>query len=94
MTAVNYEAEYNNRERVPEHLGIMERWTAASVALFVATFAFLVGRWRRATPALRRVLRPVYLAGGLKAVFLNFGTSKRTPRFSLRFCPTRHSSCA
>ena len=32
MTAVTYEAEYNNRERVPEHVGIMERWAAASVA--------------------------------------------------------------
>jgi arylformamidase len=28
--SVNYEAEYNNRERVPEHVGIVERWAAAS----------------------------------------------------------------
>jgi arylformamidase len=32
MNAVNFEAEYNNRERVPEHVGIMQRWAAASVA--------------------------------------------------------------
>ena len=48
-------------------------WTAASVALFVAAFALLVGRWRRATPALRRILRPVYLAGGLSVVLLAIG---------------------
>jgi arylformamidase len=30
MTTVNFEAEYNNRERVPEHVGIMQRWAAAS----------------------------------------------------------------
>jgi arylformamidase len=32
MSAVNFEAEYNNRERVPEHVDIMQRWAAASVA--------------------------------------------------------------
>jgi signal transduction histidine kinase len=48
-------------------------WTAASVVLFLATFALLVGRWRRATPALRRILRPVYLAGGLSVVLLAIG---------------------
>jgi PAS domain S-box-containing protein len=48
-------------------------WTTASVVLFVAAFALLVGRWRRATPALRRILRPVYLAGGLSVVLLAIG---------------------
>jgi PAS domain S-box-containing protein len=48
-------------------------WTAASVGLFLATFAFLVGRWRHATPGLRRILRPVYLAGGLSVVLLAIG---------------------
>jgi signal transduction histidine kinase len=48
-------------------------WTTASVILFLATFALLVGRWRRATPALRRILRPVYLAGGLSVVLLAIG---------------------
>jgi signal transduction histidine kinase len=48
-------------------------WTAASVVLFVAAFALLVGRWRRATPTLRRMLRPVYLAGGLSVVLLSIG---------------------
>jgi signal transduction histidine kinase len=48
-------------------------WTAASVVLFLATFAFLVGRWRRATPTRRRILRPVYLAGGLSVVLLAIG---------------------
>jgi signal transduction histidine kinase len=48
-------------------------WTAASVILFLATFWLLVGRWRRATPALRRILRPVYLAGGLSVGLLAIG---------------------
>ena len=48
-------------------------WTTASVILFLATFALLVGRWRRATSALRRILRPVYLAGGVSVVLLAIG---------------------
>ena len=48
-------------------------WTTASVALFGAAFMLLVGRWRRGTPALRRILRPVYLAGGLSVVLLAIG---------------------
>ncbi len=48
-------------------------WTTASVVLFLATFALLVGRWRRATPALRRILRPVYLAGGVSIVLFAIG---------------------
>ncbi|MGZ8740689.1 MAG: hypothetical protein ACXWZ8_08865, partial [Gaiellaceae bacterium] len=31
-------------------------WTAAAVLLFLAVFVLLVGRWRRATPGLRRTL--------------------------------------
>ncbi len=30
MTAIDYEAEYNNRRRVPEHEAIAARWAAAS----------------------------------------------------------------
>ena len=48
-------------------------FTTVAVALFVAAFALLVGRWRRATPALRRILRPVYLAGGLSVALLAIG---------------------
>jgi signal transduction histidine kinase len=48
-------------------------WTAASLTLFVAAFVLLVGRWRRGTPALRRILRSVYLAGGLSVVLLAIG---------------------
>ncbi|MGZ8701817.1 MAG: histidine kinase [Gaiellaceae bacterium] len=48
-------------------------WTAAAVLLFLAVFVLLVGRWRRATPGLRRTLRPVYLAGGLSVVLLAIG---------------------
>jgi PAS domain S-box-containing protein len=48
-------------------------WTTVSVLLFAVTFWFLVGRWRTATPALRRILRPVYLAGGLSVILLAIG---------------------
>jgi PAS domain S-box-containing protein len=48
-------------------------WTTASVALFAGAFLLLVGRWRRGTPALRRILRTVYLAGGLTVVLLAIG---------------------
>jgi signal transduction histidine kinase len=48
-------------------------FTALVVVLFSAVFALLVRRWRKATPALRRILRPVYLAGGLSVVLLAVG---------------------
>jgi arylformamidase len=32
MTAIDYELEYNNRARVPEHVEILARWRAASAA--------------------------------------------------------------
>ena len=32
MTKIDYEAEYNNRRRVPEHEAIAARWAAASTA--------------------------------------------------------------
>jgi PAS domain S-box-containing protein len=45
--------------------------TALSVGILIATVAILVRRWRRATPALRRTLTPVYLsAGALFALLL------------------------
>ncbi len=47
--------------------------TALTIALIVAVAAVLVGRWRRASSALRRVLRPVYLATGGTCVFLVLG---------------------
>jgi PAS domain S-box-containing protein len=55
------------------HVAVTVLWTAASVFLFAAAFMFLVGRWRTATPALRRILRPVYLAGGLSVLLLAIG---------------------
>jgi PAS domain S-box-containing protein len=48
-------------------------WTVVGVALFIAAFWLLIGRWRRATPAMRRQLRPVYLAGGLSVLLLAIG---------------------
>ena len=44
--------------------------TAFTVALAGAVVFVLTLRWRRATPALRRVLAPVYLAGGAALVVL------------------------
>jgi signal transduction histidine kinase len=48
-------------------------FTTIAVVLFGAAFALLVGRWRSATPAFRRILRPVYLAGGLSVLLLAIG---------------------
>jgi signal transduction histidine kinase len=55
------------------HIAQTAVWTAIAVVLFAAAFWLLVGRWRRGTPALRRQLRPVYLAGGLSVVLLAIG---------------------
>ena len=44
---------------------------ATAVVVLLAVLALLFRRWRRATPALRRILRPVYVAGGLSlALFI------------------------
>lgn len=48
-------------------------FTTIVVVLVGAAFALLVERWRRATPAFRRILRPVYLAGGLSVLLLAIG---------------------
>ena len=48
-------------------------WTAASVLLFAAAVMLLLGRWRETTPGLRRILRSVYLFGGLSIVLLAIG---------------------
>ncbi len=55
------------------HVAETALWTTASVVLFVVAFMLLVGRWRNATPGLRRILRQVYLAGGLSVVLLAIG---------------------
>ena len=36
MTAIDYEAEYNNRQRVPEHVEINERWALLAAAYRLA----------------------------------------------------------
>lgn len=55
------------------HVAETAVWTSVAVVLFASAFALLIGRWRRATPALRRQLRPVYLAGGLSVLLLAIG---------------------
>jgi signal transduction histidine kinase len=48
-------------------------FTTIVVVLFAGAFVLLSGRWRRATPAMRRMLRNVYLAGGLSIILLGVG---------------------
>jgi PAS domain S-box-containing protein len=48
-------------------------WTAVTVLLFAAAVTLLFGRWRRATPGLRRILRSVYFAGALSLLLLSVG---------------------
>lgn len=55
------------------HVAETAVWTTVAVALFASAFWLLIGRWRRATPAMRRQLRPVYLAGGLSVLLLAVG---------------------
>ena len=55
------------------HVAETAVWTTVAVVLFASAFALLIGRWRRGTPALRRQLRPVYLAGGLSVLLLAIG---------------------
>jgi signal transduction histidine kinase len=55
------------------HVAETAVWTTVAVLLFAGAFALLIGRWRRATPAMRRQLRPVYLAGGLSVLLLAIG---------------------
>jgi PAS domain S-box-containing protein len=55
------------------HVAVTAVWTTAAVVVFASAFSLIVGRWRRATPAMRRQLRPVYLAGGLSVLLLAVG---------------------
>ncbi|HWJ44784.1 MAG TPA: histidine kinase, partial [Gaiellaceae bacterium] len=55
------------------HAAATAVWTTAAVALFAAACWLLIGRYRRATPGLRRQLRPVYLAGGVSVLLLGVG---------------------
>ena len=55
------------------HVVATTLWTAASVVLFAAVVMLLLGRWRETTPGLRRILRSVYLFGGLSIVLLAIG---------------------
>ena len=57
----------------PVHVAETAVWTSVAVLLFAAAFWLLIGRWRRATPALRRQLRPVYIAGGISVLLLAIG---------------------
>jgi PAS domain S-box-containing protein len=43
---------------------------ALGLVVVVGTVAIIVGRWRRASPAYRRVLAPVVLTGGVTGLFL------------------------
>jgi PAS domain S-box-containing protein len=55
------------------HVAETAIWTTVAIVIFASAFSLLVGRWRRATPAMRRQLRPVYLAGGLSVLLLAIG---------------------
>jgi PAS domain S-box-containing protein len=55
------------------HVAETAVWTTIAVVIFLGAVWLLIGRWRRATPAMRRQLRPVYLAGGLSILLLAVG---------------------
>jgi signal transduction histidine kinase len=48
-------------------------WSTLAVLIVAAVIMLIVGRWKRGTPALRRMLRPVYIAGGVSLLILIVG---------------------
>ncbi len=48
-------------------------FSALGVGVFIGLFVLLAVRWRHASSARRRVLRPVYISGGAAAIFLGIG---------------------
>ena len=48
-------------------------WTIAAAVIFAGVLYLIIGRWRGATPAMRRILGPVYVTGGFSFVLLTIG---------------------
>jgi PAS domain S-box-containing protein len=61
---------YNSRHTADVLNGI---FSVAGIVVFASLFVVLAVRWRRATPATRRVLAPVYACGGAAVAFLGVG---------------------
>jgi PAS domain S-box-containing protein len=55
------------------HVAQAAVWSTLAVLVVAGTIGLIAGRWRRATPALRRMLRPVYLAGVISLLLLTVG---------------------
>ncbi len=48
-------------------------FTVVGVAFFLGVIVMALRRWRASTPAMRRVLRPVYLTGGVSVAAIGIG---------------------
>jgi arylformamidase len=84
MTAIDYEAEYNNRRRVPEHPEINARWQAASAAYRQVACADLDQSYGPA----ERHRYDLYFAGNAKAplvVYIHGGYWQRGDREEYAF---------
>lgn len=53
--------------------GLTYFFTAVGVVFFLGVVLLAVRRWRSATPAMRRVLNPVYLTGGISVAIIGVG---------------------
>src|SRR5262249_8361184 len=53
--------------------GLEYFFTAVGVVFFLGVVVLAVRRWRSATPAMRRVLNPVYLTGGISVASIGVG---------------------
>ncbi len=89
MTAINYEAEYDNRARVPEHPAIMAGW-AADAAAFRAAQGALAELGLSYGPSPRQYLdlfKPQRQAGDALVLFIHGGYWRALD-------PTSFSHCA
>ena len=55
------------------HNGLTFLFTAVGVVFFLGVVVLTVRRWRAATPAMRRVLNPVYFTGGVAVAMIGVG---------------------
>lgn len=85
MAALNYETEYNNRTRVPEHPQIQERWSKASEALRNSAKCELDKPYGKGERQKYDIFHPKNGAAGPLAVFIHGGYWQRGDRKAYSF---------
>ena len=85
MAALDLEAEYNNRNRVPEHAAIQERWAKASAALRSEARCELDKPYGKAERQKYDLFHPKTGAAGPLVVFIHGGYWQRGDRKAYGF---------